>query len=94
LYASTNINLLRQQIKEMRSAGHAARRGGLRKAYKMLIRKSEGNRPLGTSAHGLENNINMNLKATACENMEWMHLAQDREQWRALTHTVMTLRVP
>jgi hypothetical protein len=29
-----------------------------------------------------------------CENVDWMYLAQDRDQWWALVNTVMDLQVP
>jgi hypothetical protein len=45
----------------MRLAGHVARKGQLRNAYKILIGKSEGKRPLGRPRHKWEVNINMYL---------------------------------
>jgi hypothetical protein len=34
------------------------------------------------------------LKEVVWENLDWIHLAQDREQWRVILNTVMNLRVP
>jgi hypothetical protein len=39
-------------------------------------------------------NIKMDLKEIEWGNMEWIGLAQDRNQWMALVNTVMNLRVP
>jgi hypothetical protein len=36
----------------------------------------------------------MNLRKIGWEGVEWMHVAQDRDQWRALVNTVMNLRFP
>jgi hypothetical protein len=36
----------------------------------------------------------MDLRETGCEVVDWIHLAQDRDQWRAVVNTVMKLRVP
>jgi hypothetical protein len=36
----------------------------------------------------------MDLREIGCCDMDWIHLAQDRDQWRALVNTVMDLRVP
>jgi hypothetical protein len=33
--------------------------------------------------------IKINLKEIVCENVEWIHLSQDRDQWRALLNAVM-----
>jgi hypothetical protein len=41
-----------------------------------------------------ENNIRMNLREMGRENVDWIHLAQDRYKLRALVYTVMNLRVP
>jgi hypothetical protein len=36
----------------------------------------------------------MNVREIGWEGVDWMHLAQDRDQWRAVVNTVMNLRVP
>jgi hypothetical protein len=39
-------------------------------------------------------NIKMNLRERVCGGMDWIDLAQDRDQWRALVDNLMSLRVP
>jgi hypothetical protein len=39
-------------------------------------------------------NIKMDLREIGWDGMDWIHLAQNRNQWRALVNTVMNLRVP
>jgi hypothetical protein len=36
----------------------------------------------------------MDLREIGWGSMDWIHLAQDRDQWRALVNTVMNLGVP
>jgi hypothetical protein len=50
-------------------------------------------RPLGRTRH-LEDNIRMHLREIQWEGVDWFHLAQDMDQWRALMNVIMTLRVP
>jgi hypothetical protein len=38
--------------------------------------------------------IKMDFKEIGWGDMNWIHLAQSRDQWRALVNTVMNLRVP
>jgi hypothetical protein len=78
----------------MRWVRHVALMGDMRNAYEILVGKPEGKRPLGRPRRGWEDNIAMDLKETGWEGDERMHLAQDRDQWRALVNTVINLRVP
>jgi hypothetical protein len=39
-------------------------------------------------------NIKMDLKEIGWDGVDWMDMAQDRDQWRALVNTVSKLRVP
>jgi hypothetical protein len=39
------------------------------------------------------NNIEMDLRETGWGAMDWIDLAQDKDQWRAFVNTVMNLRV-
>jgi hypothetical protein len=42
----------------------------------------------------LVDNIKMDLREIGWDDMDWIDLAQDRDQWRALVNTVMNLQVP
>jgi hypothetical protein len=68
--------------------------GGMRNAYDILVGKPEGKRPLGRPRHRWEDNIRMNLREIGWEGVDWIHLAQDRDQWWALVNMVMNLWVP
>jgi hypothetical protein len=57
------------------------------------VRKPQGKRPLGRHRQRWEDYIKMDLRRIGRVNMDWIHLAQDREQWRALVKIVMNLRV-
>jgi hypothetical protein len=39
-------------------------------------------------------NIKIDLRERGWDGMDWIDLAQDRDQWRVLVNTVMNLRVP
>jgi hypothetical protein len=78
----------------MRWAGHVARRGEKRNAYRILVGNPEGKRPLGRPRRRWEDNIRMDLREIGCGGMDWIDLAQDRDQWRTLVNTVMNLRIP
>jgi hypothetical protein len=51
-------------------------------------------RPLGRPRRRWEDNNRMGVREIGWEVVDWIHLAQEREQWRALVNTVMKLRVP
>jgi hypothetical protein len=77
-----------------RWAGHVARMGEKRNAYKILLGNPEGKRPLGRPRHMWVDNIKMDLREIGWDGMDRINLAQERDQWRALVNTVMNLRVP
>jgi hypothetical protein len=68
--------------------------GEKRNAYRVPVGKPEGERPLGRPRHRWEDNIKMDLSQIGWGGMNWIHLVQDRDQWRTLVNTVMKLRVP
>jgi hypothetical protein len=68
--------------------------GEKRNAYRILVGMPEGKRPLGRPRHRWEDNIRMDLGHIGWGGMDWIDLAQDRDQWRALLNMVMNLRVP
>jgi hypothetical protein len=55
--------------------------GQRRNAYKIWIGKSEGKRPLGRPRHRWEDNIRMDIEKIGWEDLDCMHLPQDRSQW-------------
>ena len=71
-----------------------ARMGERRGVHRVLVRKPEGKRPLGTARRRWEDNIKIDLQEMGGSCGDWMELAQDRDRWRALVSTVRNLRVP
>jgi hypothetical protein len=64
--------------------------GEKRNAYRILVGKPEGRRP----RRRWVDNINIELRGIGWDGVDWVDLAQDRDQWKALMNTVMNLRVP
>jgi hypothetical protein len=56
--------------------------------------RKAGKRPLGRHRRRWEDNIKMDLREIDWGGMDWIDLAQDRDQWKALVNTVMNLQVP
>jgi hypothetical protein len=67
--------------------------GAKRNAYRLLVGKPEGSF-LGRPRRRWVNNIKMDLREVGWDGMDWIDLAQDRDEWRALVNTVMNLGVP
>ena len=93
LYSSPNIVRVIKS-RRMRWAGHVARMGEERGAYRVLVGKLEGKRPLGRPRRRWVDNIGMDLQEVECGYVDWIGLAQDRDRWRTLVSAVMNLRVP
>jgi len=93
LYSSANIVRVIKS-RRMRWAGHVARMGEKRGAYRVLVGKPEGRRPLGRPKRTWVDNIRMDLQEVGCGYMDWIGLAQDRDGWRRLVSAVQNLRVP
>jgi hypothetical protein len=68
--------------------------GEQRNVCMILVGEPEGKRPLGRPRRRWLNNIKMDLREIGWNCMDWIYLAQDRDQWSALVNTVMNLRVP
>jgi hypothetical protein len=54
--------------------------GEMRTAYKILVRKPEGKRPLGITRCICEDNIRMDLRVIGVDGVDWIQLAEDRDQ--------------
>jgi hypothetical protein len=78
----------------MRWAGHVARMGAKRNAYRILVGKPEGKSPLQKPRCRWVDNIKIDLREIGWDDMDWIDLAQDKDHWGAPVNTVMNLRVP
>jgi hypothetical protein len=68
--------------------------GEKRNVRRIFMGKPEGKRPLGRPRRKWVDNIRMDLREIGCGVMDWIDLAQDRDQWSALLNMVMNIRVP
>jgi hypothetical protein len=74
--------------------GACSTNGEKRNAYRILVGKSEGKRPLGRPKRRYVDNIKMDRRGIEWGSVDWIDLAQDRDQWRTLENTIMNLQVP
>jgi hypothetical protein len=87
-------NIIRAiKSRRMRWAGHATCMGEKRGAYRILVGRPEGRRPLDRPRRRWEDNIKMDLQHVGL-GMDWIELTQDRDRWWAFVNAVMNLRVP
>jgi hypothetical protein len=78
----------------VRCAGYVPLMGEMRKAYKILLGKHEGKRPLGRPRRRWEDNIKMGRREIGWDGVDWIDMAHDMDRYRAFVNTVMNLRVP
>ena len=78
---------------KMRWAGQVASMGERGGAYRVLVGKPEGKRPLGRPRRRWEDNIEMDIHELGCGGTDWVDLAQDRDRWRALVNAIMNIWV-
>ncbi|KAJ4428559.1 hypothetical protein ANN_24603 [Periplaneta americana] len=93
LYSSPDI-IRTITSRRLRWAGHVTRMGESRNAYKVLLGRPEGKRPLERPRRRWEDNIEMDLREVGYDGRDWINLAQDRDQWRPYVRAPMNLRVP
>jgi hypothetical protein len=58
------------------------------------VENPEGKRPLGRPIHMWVDNIKMDLRDIGCSGINWINLAEDRDQWRALVNTAIHFWAP
>jgi hypothetical protein len=80
------------KIEKIEMDGACSTYGG-RGAYRILVGRPEGRRPLGRPRRRWEDNIKMDVQDVGW-GVDWIELAQDRDRWRAVVNAVMNLRVP
>jgi hypothetical protein len=90
LYSSPSII----RIIKSRRMSWAGTNGEKRNAYRLLVGKPEGKRPLGRPRRRWVDNFRMDLGEVGWGDVDWIGLAQDRNRWRALVNSVLNLLVP
>jgi hypothetical protein len=78
----------------MKWVGNVARKEKKRNAYRILMGNPERKRPLGRTRRRWVDNIKTELREIGWDGLDWIDLAYDRDQWRALVNMVMNFRVP
>jgi hypothetical protein len=89
LYSSQNIVRMIKS-RRMKWAGHVGGEG--RGAYRVLVGRPEGKRPLGRPRRRWKDNIKMDLGEIGIDGANWIRLAQDRVQWWGFVSRVMNLQ--
>jgi len=66
----------------------------VRGVCRVLVGRPVGKRPLGRLRRRWEDNVRMDLSEIMWEGLDWIHLAQDTDQWWTLVKKVINLQVP
>jgi hypothetical protein len=90
-FAKNNRN---NRVKEGEMGKACSTHGDNRNAYRVLVGRPEGKRPLGRPRCRWDDHVKMNLREVGWSGMDSIRLAQDRDQWWALVITVVNLWVP
>jgi hypothetical protein len=93
LYSSPSIIRIIKS-RRMRRSGHVARMGEKRNAYRLLVGKPEGKRPLGRPRRRWVDNIRMDLGEVGWGDVGWIGPAQEMNRWGAIVNSVLNLWVP
>jgi hypothetical protein len=67
--------------------------GEKKNAYRILMGKPEGKRPLGRPRRSWVDIIKMDLTLIGWDGVDWMDMARDRDQWRALVNTELNHKI-
>jgi hypothetical protein len=90
----TSANIIRMiKSRRMRWAGHVTRMTVKRNVYRILVGKQEGKRPLGRPRRMWVCNNRIDLREIGWDGVDWIDLAQDTDQWRALVNTILDARI-
>jgi hypothetical protein len=68
--------------------------GSTRNAYRILVVKPEGKKPLGRPRRRWVVNIKMELKEVGWGAIDWIDLVQDRDKWMTLVNKAVNFQVP
>jgi hypothetical protein len=93
LYALPSI-IRMIKLRSMRWSKHVAQMREKRNAYRLLVRKLEGWGPLGRPRRGWVGSIKKDLGEIGWSGVDWICLAQDRDNCRTLVNVIMNFWVP
>jgi hypothetical protein len=85
LYSSPNI-IKKIKSRRMRWEGHVARMSEKRKAYRLLVGREKGKRPLGRSRHRWVDHNRMDLGEVGWGDVDWIGLAKDKDRCKTLVN--------
>jgi hypothetical protein len=75
----------------MRWMAHMAHTEENRNSHRVLVVKPVGKRQLGVDGGIIPKT---NFYKIGCDSMDWIHEAQDRDKWQAITNMIMNIQVP
>jgi hypothetical protein len=80
--------------RRMKWMGHIVRMGEKNNAYRLLVGKREGKRPLLRLKRGWVDNIKVDLREIGWGGMDWIYLVHNEDCWRTLMKKLVNPRLP